>query len=162
MHNPSTPKNPDALTTEAPSSRPCHVYSKKAVLRLLNTPRGKAIVLELLSNTIKFQLLPYAWRNGHWQEPNTSRSHFLSEYTSRFSGARDIIIFHAYWEDKEAAADLIHQSESPPGCPSPDASQWSLTLQIPNALTTRPIWTAQSASQKATVNVLGMEENCRE
>ncbi len=47
-------------------------------------------------------------------EMNQQDSRSYPDYTLRFNGARDIIVFHAYWEGQEAVADIVRLRGSHP------------------------------------------------
>lgn len=69
--------------------------------------QSRQVVLELLPDTLSFRNIPI--RRGWWVHMAE-----FPEYTLRFNGAKDIFVFHADWEDQEAAIHISGFRGSPP------------------------------------------------
>ncbi len=148
MHNPSTPKN-DASRLKLLQPWVTSTASSRSASATCHEARQ--IVLELLPNTIKFQLLPYAWRNG----PGKNRIHLdrttYPEYTLRFSRCSGLSSSSTPTGKTKRPLQTWFINQNLTWLPSPRCV--TLVSHSADSDGNDAIWTAQSARQKATVSV---------
>lgn len=67
---------------------------------------SRQIMLELSPDTLKFRDLPYEWMCYPSRTADSPDAAGFPEYVLRYNGMKDIIVFHAVWEDQEAAVKI--------------------------------------------------------
>ncbi|KAH8880485.1 hypothetical protein GQ53DRAFT_536695 [Thozetella sp. PMI_491] len=86
-------------------------FASRAALATCSESRQLAV--GLLPDSLPFRMLPHCWtEEGDWLDEPADGSG-CPEYVLRFNGARDIVLFHADWEDQEAVVK-ISELRGPP------------------------------------------------
>jgi hypothetical protein len=73
---------------------------------LATCSESRQLATRLLPDSLPFRILPPRWTDEMENQESLPDGTGYPEYVLRFNGARDIIIFHANWEDQEAVINI--------------------------------------------------------
>ncbi|KIN03391.1 hypothetical protein OIDMADRAFT_143054 [Oidiodendron maius Zn] len=83
---------------------------------LATCTESRQIALKILPDSLPFRKLPRLWTLFDDTKDDPADGTAYPEYILRFNGAKDIIIFHASWENQEAVVEISKfQGYSPDG-----------------------------------------------
>ena len=74
---------------------------------------SREVAQRLLPDSLSFRILPRRWTDGTGGQEHPSDGTGYTEYILRFNGARDIVIFHANWEDQGAVTEIAKLHGAP-------------------------------------------------
>jgi hypothetical protein len=102
------PDNKYFLQPLRASSTTRHIASATCV-------ESRQVVLETCPDTLRFRHFPGGWMHSKYKSPaDRPDGTGYPEYTLRFNATKDIIVFHAGWEDQAAAVKVSELRGLPP------------------------------------------------
>lgn len=81
---------------------------------LATCTESRQIALKILPDSLPFRKLPRFWTQFDDTKDDPADGTAYPEYILRFNGAKDIIIFHASWENQEAVVEISKFQGYPP------------------------------------------------